>query len=178
MDLSAQIFSGPQVADIAGVSPSTLQSWLTRYDPKVEDYRPAGAGSQGRRRHYSFYNVIHFSLAAVLVPMLRSTEQALNAGATFAHVGSPDVEGFSREPGIPYQDPNGKVETMLCVSEKGTCVVPKVKGFDWWNHAQMLLGSPESGILCRPVDRVWADICWKMDLRPHQVTKAAMGSAE
>lgn len=173
MELTAKAFSGSQVAEAAGISPATLQSWMIRYQPS-DEARPTGAGSQGRRRLFTYHNAISVVVASALAPSLRSTELALQAGWTFGHFAQGDVEGFCRAPGVPYTDPKGKVETLLCVSEKGTCVVPRFEGFDWWKFSQMSLGNPEAGIYCLAIDGLWADACWKMKLPPNDVMKAAM----
>ncbi|WP_422032187.1 hypothetical protein [Roseovarius sp.] len=166
-------FSSKELAEIADIRPATLQTWISRYvdSAKPED-GPEGGGSQGRHRTFTGYGVVQYAIAAQLIKSSVSTEMALRAGATFAHSAGPSSGQYARIPGVPFVDPNAKVETMLCVSHKGSTAVPRYAGFDWWKEANVLLGNP-GGVFVLPVDRIWIETCWKMALEPNSVLEAA-----
>lgn len=166
---SDKMFTAEQTADIARIKPATLKSWLARYEIKDG---PEGGGRQGRVRLFNFYNVVHFCIAGQLIAEGVPTERALDAGATFAHTGM-GTDSFQRYPGVPITDKNSTVETILCVSSKGTCAVPESQTRNWWHEANILLGNPD-GMFCISINRLWFDACWKMGFPPAHVIETLM----
>lgn len=172
IDIRDAKFTAIQTAEAAGVKLATMQTWLARYEKPKEN--TVGGGVQGRARVFNFYNVLSIATAAKLIEAKLATETALFAGETFAHSAMPFL-GYDRHPGMLYHSPNGKVQTLLCVSTKGTCEVPVADGIDPLKEVRILLGYPPV-ITTMLMDELWINVCWKLGFPPNEVINAVYGA--
>lgn len=118
--------SSPEVAELTGLNPETLQTYIRR--GLLVGMRDAeGGGAQGKHRRFSWYALMQVALGAELIRANVAAKSAFDAAVKFAHVSSGvavwEVEEEDpndyRAPGFPYR----RGDTyLIAYGEKGRVV--------------------------------------------------------
>lgn len=90
-----ETFSAAQVCEAAGITTSTLQTWIKR--DLIIGHSIEKPGQAGIRRQFSFFNVMEIAVAAECVRGKLDLRVAFQAAAGFSHA------GHNRLPGIPFR---------------------------------------------------------------------------
>jgi hypothetical protein len=109
MDLLHQTFLAAELAAAANVSPATLQNWANR--DLIVGHR--GGGEKGRRRQFTWFNMMEVATAASLVGLGMTPANSFKAAAHFSHgSSSPQIAkgqrvSAERLPSLPWHFRDG-----------------------------------------------------------------------
>lgn len=179
---------------------STLQTWLRRNEEigvapvnstearrlELDETQQQGGGSQGKRRMWSFRNIIEIAIANYLFTNGDiELERALYAGSTFAYTGTmpgnmavdtfadPKSHDPMRMPGFPFFDPaKPNLRTFGYLSKSGCTIVGVGDGYEPEREALMRLGHPKVWTVF-DCDEVFLQVCQHLGLRPNIVLEDA-----
>ena len=170
MNLMTSRFSSGDIIRAADISNANLQSWLKR--DIITGQGIAGAGSPGKHRSFSWFNLTEIATAAALMQIgLSSPQDAFRAAQQFSHGsdgGMPwggDDALVDQEPhrwaGLPFNTDDG--ETFLYVSGVSSAVMLHRNGEMQIADVRRALGTP-LGFVALNITELFLDVTHRLGI--------------
>lgn len=166
-----------QTAAAAGITDQTLQNWLKRdviVGHKRREGTIGGGGSKGRRRQFTFFNVMEIATAAALLRVgVSDLGLAFEAACGFSHFGEGELPGRpKRNPSLPF-DAAGY--TMLVLAGEKSDVVLHTPGQDLLSVIRSTFRNTE-GFVILDMSDLFDRVCASLGLHPEEVLRQSYGS--
>lgn len=180
MDIIHRTYLASEVAAATGATPRDIQNWALRV---MVGHRVGGGGGKGKRRQFSFNNLMEVAIAkAILDVGSRNVEAAFGAAADFSHY-SDGGSGWGSEspsamrlPALPFHHSLG--ETRLLVhGDQGMTVLEAPRNAELSKEfgelrAMRYLGNPPVYIVVN-ASTVFMEVCRRLGVDFRHVLDAA-----
>ncbi len=156
MEIQSYTFTVATASQATGVSADSIKNW-TKQGVMVGHGDIGGGGSAGRKRTYTFQNIMEIAVAGALLDLgIKSVSDAFLAAARFAHTGDDE-----RDIGMPYHYRAG--DTFLYMSGKYSHVALNETDVVPFGDINRALRQPV-GFIALNLTAVFVGVCKRMNI--------------
>lgn len=163
MEIHSQTFTVSEASKATGVKADSIKNW-TKQGVMIGHRTIGGGGSAGRKRTYTFRNILEIAVAGALLDLgIKSVPEAFRGANEFAHTGhgktgyAESIRGTSaRDPGLPYHFTLG--DTYLYMSGEHCYITLHREDVVPVSIIQQALRRP-IGYIALNLTKVFANVC-------------------